>query len=245
MVKSLSSISSSRDTRNTLGMMVIASFCIGLTSLVTQFLMLGAFLKLANKPAPSLVQLEAGKTIATAPLDSKERTPAVIQSFVQNNLMLLMSASPRLPQVDIKVQPALDPGFNVQTEKGQLKVPTVAALASRALVPDFSVEFLKLLATRTPQDIFRGNGQRVLIFQDISAPQSVSPGKWKVIVTAVLVTSTTKGDTTEVFNKEVFVQAVTPALTNALSNELERAIFQVRGTGLEIYAMRNYVVPNL
>ena len=226
-------------------MMVVASFCIGLASLVTQFLMVGAFLKLANKPAPSLVQLEAGKSIATAPLDSQERTPAVIQSFVQNNLMLLMSASPHLPPTDSKVQPVLDPGVTIQTEKGPLKIPTIAALASRALAPDFSADFLKLLAIRTPQEIFRGTGQRVLIFQDISVPQPVSPGKWKVLVTAVLVTSTTNGDTTEVFNKEVFVQAVTPALASPLSNDLERAISQVRGTGLEIYAMRNYIAPNL
>ncbi len=239
------SSNSSRDAKNTLGLMVVVSLGLGAGSLLLNFLLFCSFLSLANKPAPSLVQMEAGKTITTAPLDSKERTPAVIQSFVQNNLMMLMSASSRLPQVDIKVQPALDPGFNVQTEKGQLKIPTVAALASRALSPDFSSEFLKLLALRTPQEIFRGDGQRVLVFQDISVPEKIGEGKWKVIVVAALVTSTANGDTTEVFNKEVFVQAVTPALATNLSNDLERAISQVRGNGLEIYAMRNYINPNL
>lgn len=246
MIRSLAkgrSTSTERQQKNALGLMVLGSLGLGGANLLLLFFLFVAYVKLANQPPPSLVQLAGGAAIATAPMDSDERTPAVIQTFVQQTLTTLMSATGTIPGAEGELKP--DPGVEVGD---QLKVPTVAFLSSFGLSEDFRSTFLKGLAQRIPPSVWtQENTQVVLVIQDISDPEPIAPGQWKVVMIASRVTfdAVQPVGMPEPFNKEIFLHAVTPPAVRASSSALERQIAETRNAGLEIYAMRNYVSSDL
>jgi hypothetical protein len=250
MVRTISQLSrsNSRDARGTLGFFVLVSMGLHAVSTLGILLLFGAFIGLSQKAPPSLVQLEGGKAIITEAIDSRERTPAVIQKFTQDSLTLLMSASGKLPSPDGKSQP-VDSGVEVNNSKGGTKkISSVARLAGFSLSEDFRSTFLQQLSEITPQGIFNDNtAQTVLVVQDVSTPHKVAEGQWKVTVIANLLSfsSADQVGSAIAFNKEVFVRSVTPPVVTKASSELEQQIAQVRSSGLEIYAMRDFVQPDL
>jgi len=70
---------------------------------------------------------------------------------------------------------------------------------------------------------------------------------WKVVLIANLISfEVEKGSTAIPFNKEIFVRSVlAPSVLEVTATNLERQIGQVRASGLEIYAIQDYVAPNL
>lgn len=243
-----------REQRNTLGIYVLASLGLNAVVLLSQVGLLLAFSGLNSKPAPSLVQLEAGKSISTAAMGAKDRTPAVIQRFTQDTMVLLLSASgkinaepdPSAPTTNTR-PPVNDPGVEIATKSGARKVTTIANVASFGLSEDFRVEFLRQLADITPSEVFQGQAQVVLIPQDVSVPVKVGDGMWKVTLIANLISFSTiqgKGSTAIPFNKEIFVRSVLPpSVLETAPTNLERQIAQVRASGLEVYAIQDYVSP--
>ncbi len=243
-----------REQRNNLGIYILGSLALNGVVLATQIGLLFAFSGLNNKPAPSLVQLEAGKSIATASMGSKERTPAVIQKFTQDTMVLLLSASGKInaepdakdPTTTVR-PPVNDPGVEIALKTGSARITTIASVASFGLSEDFRTDFLKQLAQITPQGVFRGQAQAVLIAQDVSVPEKVGDGMWKLVLIANLISfEVEKGSTAIPFNKEIFVRSVlAPSVLDVTATNLERQIGQVRASGLEIYAIQDYVAPNL
>lgn len=244
-------ISQQRQQKNALGMVTLGSLIFQGINAVLLLALLGAFIGLKDKAPPAMVQLEAGKTIAVEPLDSRQRTPAVIQKFVKDQLTLLMSASGQIPGAGSEGAIAVsDPGVEISIDGGRAKVTTLARLASFGISEDFRSAFVRDLAKRTPQDVFSASAvqrQRVLIVQDVSVPEPVAEGQWKVTIISSLV-DFESGDPVgapKPFNKEVFVQSVPVPTINDFSSQLEKEIAEVRQAGLEIYAIRNYVRGNI
>lgn len=247
-MRSLSlSRSSSKDARGTLGFFVLVSLGLQGFTLFACLLLFGAYVGLARKAPPSLVQLESGKTIATAPMDAGERTPAVIQKFVQDELVMLTSAVGTLPPVDPKAPLVPDGGVTIKLASGQAKITTLASFASFGLSEDFRSTYLQKLAELTPQNVFSQSERLVLVVQDVSAPQKVGEGQWKVVVVANLIHFTPDNQIGAgiPYNREVFIRSITPPDLLPVSSETERQIAQVRSAGLEIYAMRDFARSNL
>jgi len=239
--------SGTKDARGTLGFFVLVSLGLQGLTLFSCLLLFGAYMGLSRKAPPSLVQLESGKTIATAPMDSGERAPAVIQKFVQDELTMLSSAVGTLPPLDPKLPLAPDPGVPIKLSNGTAKITTLASYASFGLSEDFRAAYLRKLAELTPQNVFSQSERVVLVIQDVSTPQKLKDGEWKVNVVANLVRFSADNlvGAAIPYNREVFVRAITAPDILPVSSETERQIAQVRSAGLEIYAMRDFVRPNL
>ena len=203
----------------------------------------------ANKQAPVLVELQNGQPVRVGPIDHNDRSAETIRRFTASTLTMLMGWSGFLPpenEGEIR-SPRPDPG--VEIEGGKYKVTTATFQAGFALSEDFRGEFLRKIAQLTPSEILTSRTmQTALVILHTSDPIAVEEGKWKVRMVANLI-SLRKGDTGKVipFNKEVFIKAVDAPgqleLENA--NALEKTIYGVRQSGLEIYAVRDLERENL
>jgi hypothetical protein len=99
----------------------------------------------------------------------------------------------------------------------------------------------------TPQGVFKGTTQVVLIPLSIQSPIKIGEGKWKVKMIANLNVFDQSNSMGEVipFNKEIFVRAVFAPSEPVNTSNLAAVIYQVRASGLEIYAMRDLQAENL
>jgi len=252
-----------RQQKNALGIVTLGSLIFQGFNLLLLLGLLSAFWGLKDKAPPAMVQMEGGRTIAMEPLDTRERTPAVIQKFVRDQLTALMSASGQMPSGVIpdtdsrqsnpnsELPDGLvpDPGVEIPVDGEVLKVSTLARIASFGISEDFRSAFLQDLARRTPQSVFMSGGayQRLIIFQDVSDPEPISPGQWKVTVISSLV-DFESGNPVGIprpFNKEIFVQSVPVPVVTDFSSDLEKRVAEIRAPGLEIYAIRNYIRRNI
>lgn len=240
-----------QDKRNRDSMALVALTSLGLAgiSLVVQLFLFLAYAQLARKPAPSLVQLTNGETIAVRAMGSLERDPAVVQRFVTDSLILLMSWHPRLPASRDRygnlAEAQTDTGVEVSDAQGnQRRITTTAFQASFTFAEHFRQELVQLLAQMTPEGVFSGKAQTLLMFQAVTQPESLGPGRWSVSVVGHLVYSKTGSAETQriPFNKQVIVRAVdTPPLPHdgALASPLEAAVQGIRQAGLEIEQMQD------
>lgn len=238
-----------QSTRSKLGLFAVASFIVSILSLGASAVMALAFLLLATKEPPNLVQLESGKAIITEPMTTKDRTPAIVQRFIQEQMTMIMSASRTIQIPDSA--PIQDDGVELSTDQGNRRVSSIASLASFALSEDFRPEFLQELAKLTPQNVFSGSfpEQTALIVQDVSIPVPIEgeAGHWKITMIAnwVHFDATHPQGRPTPFNKEIFVRAVPPPAVQTFSDPLEKEIADTRKAGLEIYGIRNYVPSDL
>jgi hypothetical protein len=243
MVRSIG-IPRERQQKNTLGIVTVISLLFQGVNLLFILLLLAAYLSLAGKEPAAMVQLESGRTIAIEPLDSGERTPAVIQSFAKDTMQLLFSASGAIAN---NGQTVPDTGVDVRLDEDKIaRISTLANLASFALSVDFHPAFLVELAKRTPQEIFaqRNGLQLVLDVRDPSEPIPV-PGKphhWEVVVIAnkVMLQGNQILSVTP-FNRRVFVRSISIPSIHDYSSDIERQIAEIRRSGLEIYDIQPYM----
>jgi hypothetical protein len=202
-----------------------------------------------NRKTVTLVQLNDGKSIAATSVDSNTRSPEVIKRFVAIQIASLMSWSVQLStDVTQGGNPVLDSGIEVTGLRGaKKKVPTTVWQASFAFSEDFRNGILASIAELVPPQVFTGASKSVLIIKSISTPEEIEKGKWKVTLVSNLVTFTSANQAGEsiAFNKEVFIQAVDLPIAKADAAPLDEAIFRVRSSGLEIYAMRDLARENL
>jgi hypothetical protein len=201
--------------------------------------------QMSEKQTPTLVQLEDGKAVRVGTMDYNDRTPQTIRRFVGDTMIMLMNWSGTLPPTSPEESrnPKPDPGVSLGTKK----VAQATWQAGFALSEDFRGEFLKLVADLMSQEVFKGNAQAVFVINYISNPTKVENGKWKMSMVANLIIFS-KGDNAGkaiAFNKEIFVRSVEAPRIPAGASELEKAIYQVRQSGLEIYAIRDLVRENL
>ena len=203
----------------------------------------------SNQKSPTLVQLTGGKTITASSVDSNTRSPDVIKRFVALNISSLMSWSVQLSSdVTQGGSPILDSGIEVLSLHGmKKKVPTTAWQASFAFAEDFRKGILSSVAELIPPDVFTGNANVVLVIKSISPPEEVEKGKWKVSIVSNLITFSAANQVGESvpFNKEIFIQTIDIPVPKSDASPLDEAIYKVRASGLEIYAMRDLARENL
>lgn len=237
--------SSSFSNNDLFGVLVISSIGLGFFNLILHFLLYSTYLKLSNRPTPSLVQLASGQSITVTQLGNKERTPEVILEFVRNSLSTLMTWNGKLPSSDANgSKPASDPGVEIRSVRGAGKrtvVTTPAYQGAFALSEDFRKEFLQELGKLTPAGVFQGKTEVIFVPIEIQKPIQIEPGKWRVRVVANLLVLDQKEilGTPITFNKEVFIKAVEPPEYQANLTGIALIVQQIRASGLEIYAIRD------
>ncbi|MGD1874564.1 MAG: hypothetical protein ACFB02_16110 [Mastigocoleus sp.] len=249
-LKFLDSTSKNISTRDTLALFTIGTFGLHLITFLILLLLYGSYSRLNQKPPPSLVQLKTGKSIKVTPIGNLERTPQVVSRFVSDTMLLMMNWSGKLIPATVEEanNPKPDPGIIIEgkTFKDK-KITSGAWQASYALSEDFRQEFLTILASMTPEGVFKGKTQVVLVPLSIQPPIKVAEGKWKVKMIANLTVFKEANNLgrTIPFNKEIFVQAVEPPKSPISTNGLATIIYQIRSSGLEIYAIRDLQQENL
>lgn len=208
-----------------------------------------AIYRIGNKAVPTLVQMADGRATKVVALGSKERTPQTIRRFTSDALTLMFNWSGTLPpQTSEETKdPKIDPGVKLGQESNLLS--TTSWQAGFALAEDFRSDFLVKVAELTPRDVFTGNTKAVLITRHLSEPEQIKAGTWKLQVVGDLVffNAQDNAGNSIPFNKEVFVQAVEPPSTplGELATSLEKTVYGIRQSGLEIYAIRELERNNL
>ncbi len=237
-------------TSDALGFFALGTFGLHILTFFCLVLLYGAYSNLSKKAPPSLVQLDTGKAVTVAPLGNKERTPQVVSKFVSDTMILMMNWSGTKPPTSVEeaTKPVLDPGVGISTTgSGTRKIATAAWQAGFALSEDFRKEFLAKLAEITPNGIFKASTQVALVPLEIQTPQKIAEGKWKVKMVANLIVFDKGNNLGNVipFNKEIFVQAVEAPEFPGEKGGVAAIIYQVRSSGLEIYAIRDLTQENL
>jgi hypothetical protein len=235
-------------SRNDLfGVFVISSIGLSVLNLVLNCLLYGTYLKLSNKPTPSLVQLASGQSITVTHLGNKERTPEVILEFVKSSLSTLMTWNGKFPSSNSNGGKLIsDPGVEVRSAKEVGKrtvVTTPAYQGAFTLSEDFRKEFLQELGKLTPSGVFQGQTEVIFVPIEIQKPIQIETGKWRVRVVANLLVLDQKEilGTPITFNKEVFVQAVEPPEYQTNVTGIALIVQHIRASGLEIYAIRDLI----
>lgn len=221
---------------------LIISNTVLLTALLLMSLLnFGSLGKLANAKSPTLVELSDGVSIRVLPIGNKERTSQAITHFVARSMMGLLNwnALPKVSEDDIdpSKKPELDPGV----QAGDKRITTSAWAAGFALSEDFRVPFLTELANLTPESVFSGNTQSVLLVRHLSPPEKLSEGKWQVEMVANLVIFQDGNQVGKAisFNKSIFVRAVDTLVLPKDSSKLQQAPYQARKAGLEIFQIQD------
>jgi hypothetical protein len=219
---------------------------------VTLLLALGNWRSVANlaqREVPSLVQLSNGEAATVAPLGNRERTPAVVQRFATDVVVLLMNMTNQLPiaNPEDSITPQADPGIPVATDEGDRRVTTAAWEASWALSADFRQDFLQQVARLTPEEVFEGETRIVLVPVEVGVPEQLTAGEWRVSLVANLIVFRSSDQSGEAipFNKEIFVRAVDVPKPPEASSPLTQQVYRIREAGLEIYAIRDLERPTL
>lgn len=253
----------SEETSKVPFLLFISLALIGAVLVVQLFLTLFTF-QVANRKAPTLVELSDGSTIRTLVTSETNRSDPTIHQFVMETMEQLMTWRGTLPVLtldDAKSPSRPDPGVPINGKK----VATGTSQGAWALSESFRTEFLTLVSGLTPQEIFTNNDngataalspfisapkasnqtgqgtQVVLIVKYLSAPQRLEEGKWKLKMVANLIYVRPSDGLGKViaFNKEIYVQSVEPPILLGSETPTELAIARVRRSGLEIYAIRD------
>lgn len=227
---------------NLFGIFVMSSLGFSAFNLLCNFGLFLSFQGLANKKPPSLVQAVDGRSIVVNAMETRDRTPIVIRQFVGNSLTLMLSANGKLPGTPDKPAGQADAGVPVKGPDGrEVKIPTQTWQAGFALSEDFRPSALQAIAGLISPAAFSGSAQMMFVPQHISDPEKVGEGQWKVNVIANLVTvSGGSAQGSVPFNKEVYLRSIDVPTPGEIATPLERAVFAVRQSGLEIYALKEY-----
>ena len=192
-----------------------------------------------NKPAPTLVELSDGSSIKVGAIGSLERSNATIKKFVKQNLSLLFTWNGQLSKTE-KGQKIIVPDPGVQVNDGVL-VTTSTWVGSFSLESDFQKSLLKEIAALTPEGVFQRKKQVLLNISKLGEPVSIAPGEWTVEMIASL--DAYEGSLPQKiirFNKQIYLRAIEPPTEEVIApTELQKLIKTIRGTGLEIYLIKD------
>jgi hypothetical protein len=207
---------------------------------------------MAHKPAPSMVQLVDGKSVAMEPVDHLARTPEDVRRFVKDTMALMFTWSSKIASNgDTANTPTnnpatvIDPGVPLQNGK----VTTASWQSSFALKEDFRTQFLNEVAKMTPATVFGSGAQSVLSFESVSDPKPLKTGTWQVDVVAnLLIFDTAHPQGLAIpFDKSIFVSAVEPT-TNPLpdnSTPIQKALYRVQENGLQITEIQDLDIQHI
>ncbi|WP_218082510.1 hypothetical protein [Anthocerotibacter panamensis] len=195
--------------------------------------------QLSRKAPPTLVQLVDGQAVQVGPMDHLERTPEIVRRFVGETMSLMMNWSGTLPPETVEESkvPKPDPGVGI----GGKRIATATWQAGFALSEDFRRPFMETLAQLTPPEVFGNGTQVVLVVRNIGNPEKIGEGRWRVAMVANVVVFRKDQDSLGKaipFNKDIYVRAVEASPTLENTTPLQKAIYRIRQSGLEIYAIR-------
>jgi hypothetical protein len=239
-------LQTAKGSKNIVAMFALTSIGFSALTLMLQIVVMTNVINIARKPAPSLVQLSDGQAIKVQAVGNQDRSPEVVQHFVTDSLIMLMSWTNELPGAsDDKKVP--DAGALVKIKDGDRRITSPAFQASFTFSEELRAELVKILAEMTPDGVFKGEIKTTLKFQHVTLPTLVDKdqaGKWKINVVATLLQyQQGRADIIKIpFNKEIVVQAIdTPQLPKSgkFSNELESLVYSIRQAGLEIVSMKD------
>lgn len=223
-------------SKNLVPAFILISVGLSSASLLLTLLNTIGIMYISGKDVPTLVQLDNGHSIAVEPVESYERTPKVINTFVNESLGQLFTWN-ATSQEDGAQAVVYDEGVSI----GKKRVTTRTWRASFAISEDFRVPMLEEIAEMTPDDVFQGNAQSVLNIDSISEPVEVEPGKWQVDVVAVLLIFDSRNPQGFAipFNKTLIVKAVEVAVDplKEESTPIQKAVYETRLSGLVIDEM--------
>jgi len=190
-----------------------------------------------SKKQLAYVQMTSGEVLALKAVNADARTPETIRLFVSKTLYLMFNWSGEIAGADGKKIP--DKGQEIELEGERIKVPTAALYASYGFSEELRQPLLKKISEIVPQGVFGGGGtQAILTIDHVSIPKEIASGSWEVHVVAQH--RLMKGSSTVKvvsFNKKVYVQSLTAPFVAGGDTPLERTVYSVRKSGLEIYQM--------
>ncbi|WP_341531432.1 hypothetical protein WKK05_37630 (plasmid) [Nostoc sp. UHCC 0302] len=187
---------------------------------------------------PTLVELSDGGSIRAIATDSNSRTPQAINDFVGKTMVEIFSWNAvGVDNLNPTNKPQLDPGV----ETGEDKITTRSWAAGFALSEDFRGPFLKELATITPDSVFTGTTQSILIINHLSTPTKINEGSWtvKMVANLIIFQDGEQLGKAIAFNKTIFVRAVDSPQIPKNSSPLQQAPYSARKAGLEIYKIQD------
>jgi hypothetical protein len=217
--------------------LAFAGLSLGLLTLSTAFFWIAFSLaKVANQKPPTLVQQVDGKAFTVRPADYTYREPEVIRRVVSDWATMTFTWG-TLPGNQTKTS---DEGIEVN---GGKRVPSAAWAASFLLAPDFRDEFLAQLSNEViPEGVFSGEISAVLVPQQISPPQALEEGRWKVdlLATRIIFDPSNPSGTTIPFNRRIYLKAVEPPHSplKEKSTEEQRVVYKSLEGGLQIEEIR-------
>lgn len=205
---------------------------------------------IARKEVPTLVQMIDGKPVTVSAAGSRDRTSAIIRSFVGDVLTLTFNMTGELPSDELVVEtinPQRDLGVTIS--ESQNRITTASWQASFAASTDFRSQLLKYIAQLTPEGVFEGRRRIILLTRYVGEPEQLRSGVWKVqyIGDLLYFVAGNESGKSVPFNKEVFVRAVDPPRTplKDKATYLEKTVYELRQAGLEMYGMREFERKNL
>lgn len=183
------------------------------------------------------VQLADGTAISVQQKNEKYRSPKLLKTFVNQWISLMFSWNGKQTGTE-----EVDPG--VQTTKGG-RVPMSAWAASVMMEPEFGEVFLNQWSELIPGEVYSGRFQSAAYVRHLSEPRQVSPTTWEidVIATRTLFDQSTQTQQPAVsFNRTFTLEAVAipQSPLEEEANSLERMIYKMRSSGLEITAIEPY-----
>jgi hypothetical protein len=235
-----------RDPNRLFRLSVLVSIALSGLNFLCLLVLAAGLRMVATRPLPNFVQLADGKTIDVRPVDPLFRDRQTVKDFVSGTAYLLFSWSNRIAieengERKVKTDEGVSAGEN-------LRVTTPAWEASFALSEDFRSEFLKGLAGLIPPEVWSGRAYASVKFVEVSDPVLIAPGKWEVKIVANLIVQDTRspGGRAVPLNKSIFVQAVDnpPLPLSEVATPLQRTIFKIRSSRLEIYELRDLETDN-
>ena len=235
-------------TKDSLALFTLATLGLHLLLIVISFAIFLRVNSVANKPPPSLVQLEDGTAVKTKAIGNQERTDEVLQKFSKDILTTLFTWTGFLPGENN--QPSRDKGVTLKINRGgresKQTIPTPTWEASFALSEDFRKDFLVNLASLIPESVFKGETKLVFVPVHVGVPAKIKEGEWELFVIANILVfrETNKIGKVIPFRKKVYLRAVEiPDYLllpkDSTSPAYAELIAKRRASGLEIYALQD------
>jgi hypothetical protein len=203
--------------KNILPLFLLVTFSLNVFTLILLFFH-GSMLKTLRNLSPTLVQLLDGRVITVNAQQDLERHPETIRRFVGETFSLMFTWSEKQPPLTVW--------------------QTTSQLLSGDVKNKFEQEFRQGIPNRNFDNAI-GDTESVLVIQQISQPEEISPGKWQLQVTGhrLLFTKYDMNGGDILFNKKILVRALDTAVfpPNNVSTPLDLAVSRLGEARLEIY----------
>lgn len=183
------------------------------------------------------VQLADGTAIAVEQKNRDYRDSQLVQTFVNQWISLMFSW-------DGKRTDSEEPDPGVKTTNGG-RVPMNAWAASMMMQPEFGEVFLNKWSELIPSKVYSGRYRSAAYVRHLSAPRQIGPATWEVDVIATRTIFDESAQTHKQvipFNRTFTLKAVAipQSPLDEQANSLERLIYKMRSSGLEITAIEPY-----